>query len=44
MKPSEEYFRKMFAFENTEEQRKLLFEEKSKYDIVKTKYSKTMFN
>ena len=44
MKPSEEYFRKMYAFENTDEQRKLLFEENCKYDIIKTKYTKTMFD
>ena len=44
MKPSEEYFRKMYAFENTDEQRKLLFEENCKYDIVKTIYSKTMYD
>ena len=43
MKPSEEYFIKMYAFENTDEQRKLLFEENCKYDIIKTKYTKTMF-
>ena len=44
MKPSEEYFTKMFAYKNTEEQRKLLFEENCKYDIVKTIYSKTMYD
>ena len=44
MKPSEEYFRKMFAFKNTDKQRKLLFEENCKYDIIKTKYTKTMFD
>ena len=44
MKPSEEYFIKMYAFENTDEQRKLLFKENCKYNFIKTKYSKTMFN
>ena len=44
MKPSEEYFIKMYAFENTDEQRKLLFKENCKYNFRKTKYSKTMFS
>ena len=44
MKPSEDYYVKMFAFENTEEQRKLLFDEKCKYDFKKTKYTKTIFD
>ena len=44
MKPSEDYYIKMFAFENTEEQRRLLFDEKCKYDFKKTKYTKTIFD
>ena len=38
MKPSENYFVKMYRWKNTDEQRKLLFEEKCKIDFVKTKY------
>ena len=44
MKPSEEYFVREFNWENTIEQRKLLFEEKCKYDLRKTKYIKTIFD
>ena len=44
MKPSEEFYVKTFAWENTEEQRKLLFKEKCKYDFKKTKYTKTFFD
>lgn len=44
MKSSKNYFLKMFQWENKEEQRKLLFEEKCKYDFKKTKYSKTIFD
>ena len=44
MKPSEEYFIKMFDWRNTEQQRKLLFEEKCKYNFTKTKYTKTIFD
>ena len=44
MKPSDEYYVKMFAWENTDEQRKLLFEENCKYDFIKTKYTKTIFD
>ena len=44
MKPSEEYFVREFNWENTREQRKLLFEEKCKYDLRKTKYTKTIFD
>ena len=44
MKPSEEYFVKTFNWKNTDEQRQLLFEEKCKYDLRKTKYIKTIFD
>ena len=44
MKPSEEFYVKTFAWENTKEQRDLLFKENCKYNFRKTKYSKTMFN
>ena len=44
MKPSEEYFIKMFNWINTEEQRQLLFEEKCKYNFRKTKYTETIFD
>ena len=43
MKPSEEYFIKMYKWKNTDEQRKALFEENCKYDLRKTKYTKTIF-
>jgi len=39
MKPSENYDIKMFIWKNTETQRKLLFEEKCKYDFIKTIYA-----
>lgn len=38
MKPSENYEIKMFIWKNTDNQRKLLFEEKCKYDFNKTIY------
>lgn len=38
MKPSERYFRKMYRWLNTDEQRKLLFEEKCINDFNKTLY------
>ena len=44
MKSSEDYFIKIFNWRNTEEQRKLLFEEKCKYNFKKTKYTKTIFD
>ena len=44
MKPSEEFYVKTFAWENTREQRILLFKEKCKYDFHKTKYIQTLFN
>lgn len=44
MKSSENYYLKMFQWENNEEQRKLLFEENCKYDFKKTIYSKTIFD
>ena len=37
MKPSENYFRRMYRWENTEEQRKLLLEENCPNDFIKTK-------
>ena len=43
MKPSEEYFTKMYRWKNSNEQRKMLFEENCKYDFRKTKYTKTIF-
>ena len=39
MKPSERYFRKMYRWLNTDEQRKLLFEEKCTNDFNKTLYN-----
>ena len=42
MKPSEDYFLKMYSWENTDEQRKGLFEENCKYDFRKIKYTKTI--
>ena len=44
MKPSEYYYIKMFTWRNTEKQRKLLFEEKCKYEFRKTNSNKTFFN
>ena len=44
MKPSQEYFIKTFNWQNTDEQRQLLFEEKCKYEFRKTKYIKTIFD
>ena len=41
MKPSEDYIIKMYDWKNSDVQRKLLFEEKCKYEIRKTKYTKT---
>ena len=38
MKPSENYFRKMYRWKNTEEQRNLLFEENCINDFIKTEY------
>ena len=38
MKPSKNYFRKMFGWKNSEEQRKLLFEENCINNFIKTKY------
>ena len=38
MKPSKNYFRKMFNWKNSEEQRKLLFEENCINNFIKTKY------
>jgi hypothetical protein len=43
MIPSEYYFRKMYDWQNKEKQRKLLFEEKCKYDFRKTIYGKIFF-
>lgn len=43
MKPSKNYFTKMYRWKNTDEQRKLLFEEKCQYYFRKTKYTKTIF-
>ena len=43
MKPSEEYFAKMYVWENSDEQRKFMFEDNCKYDFRKTKYTKTIF-
>ena len=37
MKPSENYFRRMYKWENTEEQRKLLLDENCPNDFIKTK-------
>ena len=36
MKPSENYFKKLYSWKNTDEQRKLIFDEKCKYDFNKT--------
>ena len=44
MKPSEEFYVKTFVWENTDEQRKLLFKDKCKYDFRKTRYTKTFFD
>lgn len=44
MKPSENYLIKMYDWKNSDEQRKLLFEEQCKYEIRKTKYTKTIFD
>lgn len=43
MKPSEEFYVKTFAWENTKEQRDLLFKENCKYNFKKTKYIATFF-
>ena len=43
MTPSEYYFGKMYDWQNTENQTKLLFEENCKYDFRKTIYGKTFF-
>ena len=44
MKPDEEYFyQKMFTWTRSEEQKKLLFDEKCKYDFEKTVYRGTSF-
>ena len=44
MKPSEYYFNKMYNWRNNEKQRNLLFEENCKYDLIKTRYTKTFFD
>ena len=44
MKPSEEYFTKMYNWKNSDEQRKMLFKDNCKYDFIKTKYTKTIFD
>ncbi len=38
MKPSENYLRKMYNWKNTDDQRRLLFEEKCINDFNITKY------
>ena len=38
MKPSENYFRKMYRWKNSEEQRKLLIEENCINELIKTRY------
>ena len=43
MKPSEDYFKKMFKWDNSEEQRKLILDEKCKYDFRKTSSLQTRF-
>jgi len=43
MKPSENYYIKMFTWRNTDAQRKLLFKENCKYDFRKTYSNKTFF-
>ena len=44
MKPDEEYFyQKMFTWTRSEEQKKILFDEKCKYDFEKTVYRGTSF-
>ena len=44
MKPDEEYFyQKMFTWTRSEEQKKLLFDEKCKYDFEKTVYRDISF-
>ena len=43
MKPSEDYFAKMYVWENSDEQRKFMFEDNCKYDFRKTKYTKPIF-
>ena len=44
MKPSKNYYIKMFNWRNTDSQRKLLFEENCKYDFIKTNSNKTFFD
>ena len=39
MKPSEDYLINMYDWKNTDEQRRLLFEENCKYELRKTKYN-----
>ena len=43
MKPSENYTKIMFNWRNEEYQRKVLFEEKCKYDFIKTISTQTVF-
>ena len=44
MKPSEYYYNKMYNWRNDKKQRNLLFEENCKYDLIKTRYTKTFFD
>ena len=44
MKPSKNYYIKMFNWRNTDSQRKLLFEENCKYDFIKTNSKKNFFD
>ena len=43
MKPSEDYFAKMYVWKNSDEQIKTMFEDNCKYDFRKTIYGKTFF-
>jgi hypothetical protein len=43
MKPSEDYFAKMYVWKNSDEQIKTMFEDNCKYDFRKTIYTKPIF-
>ena len=44
MKPDKDFFVKMFVWRNTDEQRKLLFEENCKYEFRRVDSDKTIFD
>ena len=44
MKPSEDYFTKMYVWKNNDEQIKTMFKDNCKYDFRKTIYTKAIFD